>query len=66
MSREEIELLNKRELCGKGLFSALKHLENCEKCRSQIELPTREEILKRFEEGEPPSILTQTAPAQKK
>lgn len=49
LTREELELINKRELRGKGLFKALKHLETCEKCRSKIKLPSKEEILKRFD-----------------
>lgn len=66
MSKAEIELLNKRELRGTGLFAALKHMETCEKCRSQIELPTREEILKRFEEDKSSSVSSETASVQKK
>lgn len=52
LSQKEIDSLSNRTLRGKGLFAALKHLETCEKCRSQIKLPTREEILKRFEADE--------------
>lgn len=52
LTKEKIELLNKRELSGKGLFKALKHLEMCERCSAQIKLPDKKEILKRFEEEE--------------
>ena len=54
LSKEDLELLSNDEFYGKGLFKALKHLELCEKCRAQIKLPTKEEILKRFEEDETP------------
>ncbi len=65
MSREEIELLSKRKLRGNRLFAGLKHLETCEKCRSQIKLPAKEEILKRFEEDQSSLISSQTVPIQK-
>lgn len=50
LAKEKLELLQNRKLRGKELFTALKHLEICEKCRSKIILPTKAEILKRFED----------------
>ncbi len=49
LTKEEIDLLSKREFRGKGLFDALKHIEICEECRLQIKLPVAEEILNRFD-----------------
>lgn len=68
LSKEELELLNKRELRGAGLVKALKHLETCEKCRLQIELPTKKEILGRiFDEDEISAMrLSEPLPQQKK
>lgn len=61
LTPEELELLSMNQFHGRGLFKALKHLEECRQCRSQIKLPTKEEILKRFEEDEEPP----TEPQQK-
>ena len=36
LTAEEVELLNKRQLRGKGLVKALTHLESCAECRSKI------------------------------
>ncbi len=49
LTAEEVELLDKRELRGKGLVKALRHLESCPECRSKMKSPTREEILRRLE-----------------
>lgn len=50
LSKEDLELLSMSETPKSiGLFEALEHLEHCDKCRAQIKLPTKEEILKRFE-----------------
>ena len=56
LSPTVLEELSERRFRGNGLFEILKHLETCEKCRSQIRLPTKEEILKRFEADEPPPM----------
>lgn len=49
LSKEDLELLSRHESPDRGLFKALEHLEKCEKCRSQVKIPTKKEILKRFE-----------------
>jgi hypothetical protein len=49
LSKEDLELLSNQESPSMGLFKALEHLEKCEKCRSQVRLPSKEEILKRLE-----------------
>lgn len=69
LTKENLELLNKRQLRGRGLVNALKHLEKCEKCRRKIKLPGREEVLRRIfdDEDEISAILSQvSSPGQKK
>lgn len=48
---ENLELLSNRKLRVREFLSDLKHIETCEQCRSQIMLPSAEELLKRFESG---------------
>lgn len=64
LTAEELELLSMDEFHGPGLFKALQHLEKCAECRSQIKLPTREEILKRFEDDEEPPSSPQAASSE--
>lgn len=55
--------MSERRFCGKGLFEILKHIETCKICRSKIRTPTKEEILKRFKDGEPSLLSNNSVPS---
>lgn len=62
LSPEVLEALSNGQYEGLEMFEILEHLEKCEKCRSGIKPPTKEEILKRFEDDEPPPVSTKSNP----
>ena len=66
LTKEKLEMLSSRKLRGKELFSALKHIENCQKCRVRVKLPTTEEILKRLEPDTDSHLKSETTTQQKK
>jgi hypothetical protein len=49
LPEETLKLLSDRRLRGARLIEALKHLENCARCRARVRMPTKEELLKRLE-----------------